>query len=84
MESLSPVNSNGGVTTVSAGAYHTCAVMTDGNVKCWGLNEYGQLGYDNTENIGDQSGEMESLSPVNLNGTATSVFASDSLYLQYL
>ena len=42
MESLSPVNLNGSATSVSAGAYHTCAVMTDGNVKCWGLNEEGQ------------------------------------------
>ena len=27
---------------VSAGAWHTCAVKTDGTVVCWGDNEYGE------------------------------------------
>jgi cysteine-rich repeat protein len=28
----------------SAGGHHYCATFTDGTVKCWGLNHYGQLG----------------------------------------
>ena len=32
------------VSMISAGFYHTCAVMTDGNVKCWGQNEGANLG----------------------------------------
>src|SRR5690606_17248585 len=32
------------VVSVSAGGNHTCALIEDGTVKCWGYNNSGQLG----------------------------------------
>ena len=29
---------------VSAGGWHTCALLRDGTIQCWGQNTYGQLG----------------------------------------
>lgn len=33
-----------GVTSIALGSSHSCASLTDGSVKCWGANNYGQLG----------------------------------------
>ncbi|MEA3335715.1 MAG: RCC1 repeat-containing protein [Chloroflexota bacterium] len=33
-----------GVASIGTGAYHTCAVLETGAVKCWGYNFYGQVG----------------------------------------
>ncbi|GAA3221377.1 hypothetical protein GCM10010468_46470 [Actinocorallia longicatena] len=44
--------------SIAAGLSHTCALMDNGNVFCWGDNSYGQLGSpDLTDDIGDESGE---------------------------
>jgi alpha-tubulin suppressor-like RCC1 family protein len=32
------------VRQISAGVSHACAVLTNGTAKCWGWNQYGQLG----------------------------------------
>jgi alpha-tubulin suppressor-like RCC1 family protein len=43
---------------IAAGFQHTCAVLDDGTVKCWGLNLYGQLGLGDTVQRGDKANEM--------------------------
>lgn len=41
------------ITQVAVGYVHTCALNTSGEVRCWGLGNHGQLGYGNTDDIGD-------------------------------
>lgn len=49
--SLTPVQVSGitNATQVSAGNRHACALLSDGRVKCWGDNSYGQLGDGGTD-----------------------------------
>jgi cysteine-rich repeat protein len=52
---------------ISAGHYTTCALLQDGAIKCWGLNQFGQLGQGDVLNRGDGPGEMgEALAPIEL------------------
>jgi alpha-tubulin suppressor-like RCC1 family protein len=75
--SVGPVNLGAGRTAraISAGGTHTCAVLDDGNVRCWGYGFTGQLGYGNQDTIGDDE-NPGSVAPVNLGVGRTAVAIS--------
>ncbi len=62
-DALPEVSLGGKVSTVSAGHYHACAVLSDGRVKCWGFSGVGALGLGDKERRGDGPGEMGSALP---------------------
>ena len=41
----------GTVVDVTTGTSHACAVMSTGEVRCWGLNDFGQLGIGSQSNV---------------------------------
>jgi len=69
--SVPPVDLGAGRTAVaiSVGAAHACALLDDGSVRCWGLGLNGQLGYGNTNDIGDNE-TPGSVTAVNAGGPA--------------
>ena len=43
---------------IAGGGWHTCAILNDDTVKCWGYGGNGQLGYGDTSNRGENGNEM--------------------------
>lgn len=70
---------------VAAGEYFSCALLSDGGVKCWGASFGGQLaqpalthpdgpgGYAN--NLGDEPGEVDGLKAIDLGAKAIQIGA---------
>ena len=75
MAALVPVDLGTGHTAVAvaAGDEHTCAILDDGSVKCWGNGANGRLGYDNTTTQGDSPGDMAALPTVDLGAGRTAL-----------
>ncbi len=67
---------------ISAGSEHTCAVLDDGSVRCWGLGLYGQLGYAATANVGDTPTRLPgAIGPVDLGpGRAAQAISAGALH----
>ncbi|MEM9488883.1 MAG: hypothetical protein AAGC55_07045, partial [Myxococcota bacterium] len=69
-----PVDFGAEVLQLSAGGYHTCALLAGGLVYCWGRNDVGQLGYGNNITIGDDESPL-SAGPVDVGGMAIQISA---------
>jgi uncharacterized repeat protein (TIGR01451 family) len=66
---LTPVNVSGpvnGITAITGGNYHTCALTNTGGARCWGDNYFGELGDGTTTNR---------LTPINVSGLTSGVTA---------
>ncbi|MFO0636858.1 MAG: hypothetical protein U0168_28850 [Nannocystaceae bacterium] len=47
------VDLGGAAIAIDSQGHHNCALLDDGTVRCWGLNDEGQLGIGSFETIGD-------------------------------
>jgi len=61
-----------GVTAIATGDRHSCALTSDGAVKCWGLNAFGQLGDGTRDNR---------VTPVEVSGLGSGVTAIGASWL---
>ena len=78
IESAGDVPLGGKATAITAGDSFTCAVLTTGGVRCWGLGAHGRLGYNGLTNVGDGDPAGKSIvqaGDVPLQGKVTAIAA---------
>jgi len=68
------VDIGGPALALSVGSGHSCVLLDQGKVRCWGENYDGQLGYGHTENIGDDE-TPSSAGDVDVGGSVVQVVA---------
>ena len=68
-----PLNLGADATDICVGMYHSCAVLSDGGVKCWGWNRYGELGMPKTTSY-----SIVPENSINMGGSATQISCGDS------
>jgi len=82
LDSATPTQVLGGIssaTVIASGGHHSCAVLADGTMRCWGGNDYGQLGngtlIPSGSIVGTNVGGAVPV-PTQVTGIATAVTAS--------
>ncbi len=75
--SVGPVSVGAPVRYVGAGGNHTCVLLEDGDVKCWGQGRFGKTGRGDTLDTGDDE-TPDSLGTVDLGGKATQLSVGHS------
>lgn len=76
---VAPAALGSGAVAISAGGAHSCALLENGAVRCWGRGQLGQLGYGNADSIGDD--EFPSAAgPVNLGAGRTALAVDAGLF----
>ena len=67
---------------ISAASMHTCVVLDDATVKCWGVGSFGNLGYGDFSPRGDGPGEMgNSLPVVDLGSGLTALSVGAAMFI---
>ena len=66
-----PINLGGKAIAISLGDYHSCALLENGDLKCWGENYYGKLGTGDSTNLNIPS------AAINLGGKAMAISLGD-------
>jgi len=74
---LVPVDIGAKALSLVAGEFHTCALVENGKVRCWGRSNVGQLGLASVQSIGDNE-QPWSVSDVPIGGTVTALAAGRS------
>jgi len=73
------VNLGGEAVQITAGRVHICALLTTGNIRCWGWGDAGRLGYGNETNVGDTMSLLPSAAgDVDVGGPVKQVVAGGS------
>lgn len=76
LATLFPIDLGGDAVELTLGKHHTCALLDDSTLKCWGRNLYGQLGRGDIDHIGDDEVPAD-IGTIELGGTVTAVDAGD-------
>ena len=62
-----------GATAVAVGDFHSCAILQDQSVRCWGDNRYAQLGQGNADAGAYLNLSPNAIDPVSLGATGKAV-----------